>query len=300
MIEQASRREFLRSTAVAVAAGAAADSAWAQPQATSAGASFAPPIGVCGGLDRAPGLAAAGGSYMEVGVQWFLAPHKPAEVYEKNRQALEACPLPAKAANGFIPGSLKSTGPEADHSAVLAYADLAFQRAKEVGIEVIVFGSSGSRTPPKDFDLDVAELQFVALLGKMGMLAEKHDVLVALEPLNKRETHFINTVEEGARLIRAVQHPNIWLLADIFHMLREDEPAQSLLDAGDLLKHVHIAEKAKRTAPGVDGDDFTDYLQALKDIGYGGRISMECGWKDFNAQIPTAVATLQEQLQNLA
>ncbi len=298
MIGSTSRREFLQTTAAAVAGGALAGPAWAQPVGGGV-STFAPPLGVCGGLDRAPGLQAAGGDYMEVGVQWFLAPHKPAEVYEANRKALEDCPLPAKAANGFLPGSLKSTGPEADHPAVLAYADLAFKRAKEIGLEVIVFGSGGSRTPPKDFDRDLAELQFVALLGKMGMLAEKHEITIALEPLNQRETHFINTVEEGARLIRAVQHPSICLLADIFHMLREEEPAQSIIDAGDLLRHVHIAENAKRTAPGVDGDDFSEYLQALKDIGYTGRISMECGWKDYGAQIPTAVATLRQQLSSL-
>ena len=98
-----------------------------------------------------------------------------------------ACDLPVAAANGFLPGSLKSTGPEANHEGVLAFAETAFKRASRVGIRHIVFGSSGSRRVPDGFDHGKAQLQFVALLARMAPLAKANDVTVVVEPLNTGE-----------------------------------------------------------------------------------------------------------------
>ena len=106
-------------------------------------------------------------------------------------------------------------------------------------------------------------------------------------------------MHEAKRLVDAVQHPNIGITADIFHMLRGGESAESIRKAGKHIQHVHVAELAKRTAPGVDGDDFTAYFQALKDIGYRGPISMECGWQDLNKQFPVALETVRQQLAGL-
>ena len=106
-------------------------------------------------------------------------------------------------------------------------------------------------------------------------------------------------MHEAARLIDAVQQPNVGITADIFHMLRGEESAESIRRAGEYIQHVHVAELAKRTAPGVDGDDFTPYFQALKDIGYAGPISMECRWDDLNKQFPVALETVRTQLGSL-
>ncbi|MBU0617688.1 MAG: sugar phosphate isomerase/epimerase, partial [Planctomycetes bacterium] len=148
---------------------------------------FAPKIGICSSLKNAELLQQSGGDYIEVGVRWFLVPDKPDADFAENLNAAQACTLPIRAANGFLPGSLKCVGPEADHDAVLAYAKTAFERAKQVGIETIVFGSSGVRGIPDGFDSDKAEQQFVELLKKMGPLAQAQGVVVAIEPLNAKE-----------------------------------------------------------------------------------------------------------------
>ncbi|MFQ5805115.1 MAG: family 16 glycoside hydrolase [Phycisphaerae bacterium] len=237
--------------------------------------------------------------YIEVGVRWFLVPDKPDAAFAENLKAAKACRLPILAANGFLPGSLKCVGPEADHDGVLKFAETAFKRAKQVGIKTIVFGSSGARSIPNGSDRSRAEYQFIALLMKMAPLAAANDVVIAIEPLNRKECNFINTLPEGARIVEAVNHPNIRLLADIYHMLRMNEPARHIRAAGHLLVHIHIAEKEKRTPPGVMGDDFRPYLQALADVGYRGGISIECGWKDMAAQLPAGVKTLREQMTDI-
>jgi len=291
-----SRRTFLKSVG-AVAAGNILSPrvGFGSPQ-EQARAVFAPRIGVCTSVANAGVLRQGGADYIEAGVRRFLVPDKPEDAFAPNLKAARECGLPVLSANGFLPGSLKSTGPDANHEGVLKFAETAFKRAKRAGIKTIVFGSSGSRTIPEGFDHGKAEQQFIALLKKMGPLAKPYDVVVAVEPLQKRETNFINTVPQGAKIVRAVNHPNIRLLADIFHMLRMDEPPQHIRQASDVIVHLHIAEKAKRTPPGVAGDDFTGYFQALKDIGYKGLISIECGWKDLPRQLPAAIKTLRDQM----
>ncbi len=301
------RREFLRITGLAAAALAvpgAAEVAGGQVSGrrSSLGgdalprpSQFDPPIGVCTSPGNAKLLKRCGVDYVEVVARWFLMPDKPNARFAPNLAVARKCILPIRSANGFLPRALRCTGPAANHEAVLRYAATAFARARQVGIDVIVFGSGAARTPPEGFPLRKAEAQFTALLRRMGPLAEPHGVTVVLEPLRKRETPFIRTVAHGARIVRAVNHPNIRLLADCFHMACENEPPEHIRHVGDLLHHVHIAQK-DRTPPAAGGDDLAPYLSALRDIGYRGRISMECRWKDMAAQLPGAVAALRTKI----
>jgi len=119
------------------------------------------PVGVCTSTKNAGLLKEADASYLEAGVRWFLVPDKGEEAFAENLEQGKACGLPIVAANGFLPGSLKSTGPEANHEGVLAFAETAFERAKRAGIRYIVFGSSGSRRVPDGFDHRKAELQYI-------------------------------------------------------------------------------------------------------------------------------------------
>ena len=255
---------------------------------------FAPKIGVCASLENAELIRQSGGDYIEVGVRRFLLPDKPDADFAANLKAARACKIPILSANSFLPGSLKCVGPKADHDAVLAYAKTVFERAKRVGIETIVFGSSGARSIPEGFDRSRAEHQFIALLMKMAPLAAANGVVVAIEPLNSGETNFINTLRQGARIVEAADHPNIRLVADLFHMARMNEMPKELCFHSRLIEHVHVAEKAGRTPPGVEGDDFRGYFEALQDSGYRGGISIECRWKDMATQLPVAIQTLRE------
>ncbi len=282
------RREFLQIGCVA----------WALPLAESIPRlrTFAPPLGVCRGLEDTEAAKLGGAEYLECSCSGDLQPEKSGEAAREVIARLRASLVPLYSANSFLPGRLRCTGPEADHAAVLAYAERVFERAAEVAIGVIVFGSSRSRSLPEGFAKADAELQFVSLLARMAESAKRHEILVCVEPLQESETNFINTLEEARRIVAAIGHPNIALCADIFHMLRAGEGAASIEKAGALVRHVHIAENLDRAAPGTHGEDFTPYLQALKNVGYRGRISIECGWKDFGTQLPKAREELRRQL----
>jgi len=255
-------------------------------------------IGVCG-LDRAPAAVACGLEYLEAGVTSFLVPEQSDSAFAARRRAADSLGLPLYSANGFFPRDILLVGPEADLERASRYAKTAIRRASEAGLNILVLGSSRSRSIPDGFPREEAEGQFLSLLREIAPVAEKYGVIVAIEPLQQSETNFINTVKEGAEMARMAGSPNICVIADFYHMAREGEPAEDIIGAADKLVHCHIAECAQRTPPGVDGDDFTSYFRALKQIRYQGRLSLECRWSDVAAQMPVAVQVIQEQIQTV-
>ncbi|MFO0983801.1 MAG: sugar phosphate isomerase/epimerase family protein [Planctomycetota bacterium] len=297
-----SRRSFLQRVVSATLAGTALPrfAAFAQDRAAPAKDPPRPgrsrwEIGVCAGADRGEELRAGGASYVEVGVAALVADKSDAE-FTKQEALLKACALPIRAANSFLPGSLKSVGPDANHDGVLRFAETAFRRAHAVGIETIVFRIERLAHHSRGFERARAEEQMRALLGKMGPLAERHAITVAIEPLNKEETNFINTLIEGAAIVTAVGHPRIRLMADLYHVLKMDEPPDSIARTASLLCHVHIAEKQDRRPPGHGGEDFSAYFRELQRARDVRRVSIECRWDDVAKELPRAVATLQRQM----
>ena len=259
-------------------------------------ASFLGKIGVCTAYDNNRILEEAGYSYIEESVQNFLVPLDEEAAFTEKLEKFKSSHLLIPACNSFIPGKLKSTGPDAQHEEIMRYAETAFHRAQITGVGIIVFGSSGSRNIPEGFPVKEGMDQFIGLCTRMAPLAQKYQVTIALEPLNKSESNIINSVAEGAEIVQTVNHLNFRLLADIFHMLRENESPENIIKYGDLIRHVHIAENAGREAPGVSKEDFTPYFRALKEIDYKGLMSIECSWKDISLQAGPALAELRRQI----
>ena len=166
-------------------------------------------------------------------------------------------------------------------------------------METIVWGSGESRKIPGGFGRAAAEEQFTSLAGKVASIAGRFRVVLALEPLNSGETNFINNLGEGAAFVEAVRHPSFRLLADVYHMLRENESPDALEAYGGHLRHCHIAEKAQRTPPGTAGDDFRPFLRALKKVDYKGGLSIECRWEYLDKQLQAAIQYLKKQVAEI-
>ncbi|GFP18535.1 5-keto-L-gluconate epimerase [Candidatus Hakubella thermalkaliphila] len=105
--------------------------------------------------------------------------------------------------------------------------------------------------------------------------AQEKGIQVYLEPLNRYEINFINTLHEGADLIAEVGEKNLYLLADTFHMnIEEPSIIQSLESMADLIGHVHVAD-SNRWAPGCGHLDFASIVGTLERISYKGFLSAE-------------------------
>lgn len=99
---------------------------------------------------------------------------------------------------------------------------------------------------------------------------------VLLEPLNRYESRYLNSVADNSAIIDAVAHPNAGLLPDTFHMsIEEADPAAALRSAGDRVIHVHLGDN-NRLLPGHGRLDWTGIFAALHDIGYDGVVNLEC------------------------
>lgn len=101
------------------------------------------------------------------------------------------------------------------------------------------------------------------------------DVTLILEPVNRYETDFINTVEEGVALMKKVNRPNMMLMPDVFHMNIEDRSiGPELVKYIDYIHYIHVADSNRR-APGQGHVDFPKLFNELFQAGYNGWISAE-------------------------
>ena len=285
------RRMFVQSVTVAGAATlVGCRSAYAQAAAQIK-------FGVCAGADKAEKLKAIGFDFIEGGVAGTLKPNMPDAEFAPELAKLKACALPFQSCNGFIPKEYRLTGPSANHEPALTYAVKACQRADQAGIPFIVFGSGGARNLPEGFDAAKGKAQFIDFCQKLGDRIQACKVTVVLEPLNKAECNLLNSVTEGIEYVDAIRRPRVQLLADFYHMLRENEGPDAIRKAGSRIRHCHIAELEGRKAPGTKGEDLSGFFKALRDIGYNGGVSCECGWPKENIEEAwkKALATMREQ-----
>ncbi|MFM2310638.1 MAG: hypothetical protein RLY87_2760 [Chloroflexota bacterium] len=251
-------------------------------------------IGLCTEVANAGVVADCGLDFIEENIQRLLVPRADDATFAVNLAAVRAAPLPVIAANAFLPAELKCVGPDVDRAALVRYGTIACARAEQVGIRTLVLGSGGSRQLPAGWDRAAADAQFVWLLQQYAPLAARHGITIVVEALNRGECNYINSLAEGAAIVAAVAHPAVRLLTDIYHMLREDEPAQAITDHASMITHAHIAEKAERTAPGIAGDDVTAYYHALAQMQYTGCIAIEARMgADLRGETTRAVQTIR-------
>jgi len=105
--------------------------------------------------------------------------------------------------------------------------------------------------------------------------ARDHDVTLLLEPLNRYEIDFLNTVEEAKSLVEKIELDNLGILADTFHMnIEEASMEASLTSVKDMLRHVHVAD-SNRLAPGMGHLNFERLVNVLKSVGYDGYLTVE-------------------------
>ncbi|HWK99064.1 MAG TPA: sugar phosphate isomerase/epimerase family protein [Parapedobacter sp.] len=115
----------------------------------------------------------------------------------------------------------------------------------------------------------------VSHLQRLAVRAEELGVKLAVEPLNRYETDFINTCDQAVALVDAVGHQAIGILLDTYHMnIEEKDAAAAIRKAGHRLLHVHACG-CDRGAPGGDHIDWNSIREALQEINYRGSLVIE-------------------------
>jgi sugar phosphate isomerase/epimerase len=120
-----------------------------------------------------------------------------------------------------------------------------------------------------------AESLFIDMARDLCSYAIPKNVSLILEPVNRYEIDFINSVEDGVQLMKKVNLPNMKLMPDVFHMNIEDTSiGGELARYIDYIAYIHLAD-SNRLAPGQGHTDFEDIFARLKQAGYEGWASVE-------------------------
>ena len=163
---------------------------------------------------------------------------------------------------------------------------------------VIMVPAFNGQTPCKPHTRETREY-LCEQMHERGEFALKHNTTVILEPLNRREAHYLRQVADAAAICRDSKSAGVKCMGDFWHMSEETSDYAALLAAGpEYLQHVHIASRGNRKKPGENGevDNYVDGFRALKQMGYDKYVSFECGCNgDKEILVPAAVELLRSQ-----
>ena len=142
------------------------------------------------------------------------------------------------------------------------------------GAMVVIGGVRGTLTG-SDAEQAVQYQRAVDAVRGFGEYARQQGVALVIEPINRYETNYINTIEDALAFISEVDLDNLGVLADTFHMnIEEADLAESLRSAGRRLRHVQFTD-SNRLAAGRGHIDFAALAEVLREFDYDGYLSTE-------------------------
>ncbi len=237
--------------------------------------------------DRARLVRQLGYDGIELGPEWLN------QNTDSIRQELEGTGVAVSA----IVGSLKLLDADPQKRAGAVELDrLRLGMARELGanclIEVPIFGPARPMIPRA-----LEDEWLVAGLQQLAEDVKRTGITVLLEPLTRKETHFMNLQSEGVNTIHSVGAPGFKLLSDFYHMqLEEKDIGETLARGGKYTGYVHLADGEQRTEPGSLPFDYRPGFRALKKWGYSGWLTVESkATDDPQAALARALKYLQSQ-----
>jgi sugar phosphate isomerase/epimerase len=124
-------------------------------------------------------------------------------------------------------------------------------------------------------DPRASEERFIEGIRECGEYGGSRGVRIILEPVNRYEINFINSVLDGMEILKKIGNGQIFLMPDVFHMNIEDASiGGSLRAAKDVIAYIHFAD-SNRWAPGDGHLDFPGIINTLNEIGYAGFATLE-------------------------
>jgi D-psicose/D-tagatose/L-ribulose 3-epimerase len=160
--------------------------------------------------------------------------------------------------------------------------------SNEIGAEVlagVIYAAwgyiSGRPRTEDEWKWSIDSMQKAASYAK-----SQSGLVLAIEPVNRFETHFINIAEDAVKYCKEVGTGNIKVHLDTFHMIREETSFTGAVETcgKEYLGYVHTCEN-NRGIPGTGLVPWKEFFQALKKIGYEGPTAIESfdpGFEEIN------------------
>src|SRR5262249_61077088 len=126
-------------------------------------------------------------------------------------------------------------------AALYAFMEACLARCRKLGASIVVWGSAGSRKVPDGFSRELARQQIAEFLRMAGDIARRYEIVIAIEPLRRQESNILNSGAESLEMVRMVQHPNVRMIIDYYHMRAENEDPRIVETAKNEIVHLHFA-----------------------------------------------------------
>ena len=105
--------------------------------------------------------------------------------------------------------------------------------------------------------------------------AKKFNINLSIEPLNRFECYFLNTINDTCNYVNLVDRENFGILYDTFHSnIEEKDPVGCINFASKYINHIHISENDRGT-PGKGNIPWNETFAAIKKIKYDGWLCIE-------------------------
>jgi len=146
----------------------------------------------------------------------------------------------------------------------------------DLGGKVLVLGSPKQRSVLENQTAQGAWRRAVDLLGFAVERAGELGLTICFEPLTSAETNFINTVEEGMKLVREIGHQSLKIHLDVKAMCSEAQPVPAVIRSvrAEDIGHFHVNDP-NLYGPGMGDVDYTPIAEAIRDNGYDKWLSVE-------------------------
>ena len=173
-------------------------------------------------------------------------------------------------------GLPEAAWPAREPDAGAAFLARALDVAAAMGAEAltgVTYGGIGERTgqPPTQTELD----NVARCLERAARHAKGHGLAFGIEPVNRYETHLINTGRQAAQMVERIGAAEIFVHLDTYHMnIEEKGAANGILAAREHLRYIHLSESDRGT-PGAGCCDWDEIYAALAAIGFTGGLAME-------------------------
>ena len=188
-------------------------------------------------------------------------------------------------------------GPDVNEREVATYVDRTLGRCQQLGGEIMVYGSGGSRNVPEGFSRDRAWDQIRSFLRMAGDLAARHEMVIGIEALKRPDSNIINKSAESLRLVHELNHPHVKMIVDFYHMFLENEDPQIVWEARQEIVHLHFANPAGRRWPrsASESPGYKPFFDVLKKINFHRGLSIE-GNGTFEADADASMRFFREML----
>lgn len=145
-----------------------------------------------------------------------------------------------------------------------------------LGGRYLVHGSPAQRVLEEGREADGTK-RGIAYFAAMAEPAAKAGVRYYIEPLSRRDTRFVNTVEEAVGIVEDIGSDALATMIDCYASASNGDNVVDLLKRwipGGLIRHVHFNDTNRR-GPGEGELSFGPIIDALREVGYEGTSAVE-------------------------